>query len=176
MKYNIPSGIDIPNDIYVIIEIPLNTYHVKYEKNKEYNCILVDRFIDIPIFYPFNYGYINNTLSKDKDCLDVLLICNYSLHINSVINCRPIGVLKLIDECGEDNKILAVPNYNITNKYNSIQDICDISKKKLNNIWYFFEHYKDLNEDKWVKIDNWYDVHEAKNIILNSINLYKKKY
>ncbi len=174
IKNNIPSGKDIPNDIYVIIEIPLNTCYVKYEKNKKYNSIWVDRFIKIPIFYPFNYGYINNTLSKDKDSLDVLVICKYPLYINSIIQCRPIGVLKLIDECGEDNKILAIPNYNITDEYNSIQDICDISKDILNNIWYFFEHYKDLDKNKWIKIDNWYDIHEAKNIIINSINLYKK--
>ncbi len=176
MKNNIPSGKNIPNDIYVIIEIPLNTCYVKYEKNKKYDSIWVDRFIKVPILYPFNYGYINNTLSDDKDPLDVLVICKYPLYINSVIHCRPIGVLKLTDELGKDNKILAIPNYNITNEYDSIQDICDISKILLNKILYFFKHYKDLEKDKWIEIDNLYDVHESKNIILNSINLYKNKY
>ncbi len=165
----IPSGIDIPNDIYVIIEISLNTSYIKYEMNEKYNVIFVDRFIKSSLIYPFNYGYINNTLSNDKDKLDVILISNYSLNINSVINSRPIGVLKLVDEKGEDNKIVAVPNYNITNIYDSIQDIFDINKLLLEKIWYFFEHYKDLDENKWSKIDNWYDVHEAKKIILKSI-------
>ncbi len=172
---NIPSGKNIPNDIYVIIEIPLNTSNIKYEINKKYNCIWVDRFISNNIFYPCNYGYINKSLFLDKDPLDVLVISDYPLFINSVIHCRPIGLLKMQDESGKDYKILAVPNYNITNKYDFIQDICDIPVFLLDSILYFFEHYKDLENDKWTKIDDWYDIHESKKVILNSINFYNSK-
>ncbi len=168
---NIIPGNNIPDDINVIIEISLNSSFVKYEVNNNYNLIFVDRFIKTPLLYPCNYGYINNTLSEDNDNIDVLVFCDYSLLPGVIINSRPIGVLKMVDDSGIDNKILSVPNYNITNKYDDIQDIYDLSDKYLNKIYYFFEHYKDLDNDKWTKIDGWYDVNEAKKIILNS---YKK--
>ncbi len=172
--FNIPSGKNIPDDIYVIIEIPFNTCNIKYEINKKYNNIWIDRFIKNPISYPFNYGYINKSLSLDNDPLDVMVISEFPFFIGSVIHCRPIGVLKMEDESGKDYKILSVPNYTITNKYNNYNDICDVPNILLDKIFYFFKHYKDMEYNKWTRIDNWYDIHEAKKIIFNSIKLFNK--
>ncbi len=172
---DIPCGNDIPNDVYVIIEIPLNTNLIKYEINKKYNVPFIDRFIDTPVFYPCNYGYINKTLFYDNDNIDCLVISPFPLFIGSVIHSRPIGILKMIDECGKDYKILCVPNYEISDKYNNIKDIYDISEKFLDKILFFFENYKNLDKNKWVKIDGWYDVYESKKIILKSFNLFKNK-
>ncbi len=170
----VPCGNNIPHDIYIIIEISYGSSYVKYEFNNKFNLISVDRFIKSPLVYPFNYGFINKTLYNDGDCLDVILICNYKLIPGSVINCRPIGLLKMKDESGYDNKILAVPNYCVSNKYDNIQDICDVSKNLLNKIYFFFENYKILDNKKWVKIYDWYDINCAKKCILNSINNFLK--
>ncbi len=170
---NIPVGNNIPDDIYSIIEISSCSYPIKYEYNFKYDSLFVDRFIDVSMFYPCNYGYINETLSEDNDHLDVLVISPYPLNINTVIHCRPIGVLNLIDESGIDNKILSIPNYNVSNQYDNIQDICDIDKKILNKIIHFFENYKSLEKDKWVEIKGWKDVNEAKKLILECNDRYK---
>ncbi len=172
---NIPCGLNIPNDIFTIIEISYGSSLIKYEVNKKYNTILVDRFISTPVFYPFNYGYINKTLSNDGDSLDVVLICNYSIMTGVVIHSRPIGLLKMNDESGEDNKIIAVPNYNITSEFNDIHDISDISKLILKKIYFFFNNYKFLNKNKWTEIDNWYGIDESKKIIKKSFINYKNK-
>ncbi len=170
---NIPVGKNVPDDIYSIIEISLGSYPVKYEYNIDYEVLFVDRFINVPMYYPCNYGYINNTLSKDNDPLDVLVISFYPLIPKSVIHSRPVGILNLIDESGEDYKILAVPNYNVSNEYNNIQDIYDIDKNLLNKINYFFENYKSLEKNKWVKNKGWGDVYEAKKIITSCIKKNK---
>ncbi len=176
MSYNkIPSGINIPNDIYVIIEIPYGHSLIKYEIDKKYDNIFVDRFIETPVFYPFNYGYINKTLCKDGDNLDVIVINTSSIITGSIINCRPIGGLNMVDESGIDNKIIAVPNYNISNEYNNINDICDISKNTLDKIYYFFENYKSLNLKKWVEIGKWFNIDKSKYLIEKSINYFNKK-
>ncbi len=175
-KY-IPSGNDLPNDIYSIIEISSGSlYPVKYELNSKYDVLFVDRFINLPISYPCNYGYINKTLSEDNDPLDVLVLSPNSLIPKSVINTRPIGLLKLIDESGKDYKILSVPNYNITNQYDNIQDINDINKQLLDQISFFFENYKHLNKNKWVINKGWGDVHKAKDYIIFSRKKYKLKF
>ncbi len=171
---NIPSGLNIPDDIFTIIEISYGNSLVKYEISRKYNNILVDRFINTPIFYPFNYGYINKTLSKDGDCLDVVLLCDYSINTGTVIHSRPIGVLKMVDELGKDDKIIAVPNYNISSEYNNIHDISDISKLILRKVHFFFNNYKFLNKNKWVEIDNWYGIDESKKLINKSFLNYKK--
>ncbi len=176
MNFNkVPCGLDIPNDIFTIIEIPYGSSFIKYEINNKYNNILVDRFINTPIFYPFNYGYINKTLSEDGDPLDVVLICNYSIMTGVIIHSRPIGLLKMIDESGKDDKIIAVPNYTITSEFNDIHDIFDISKLILRKIHFFFSNYKFLNKNKWVEIDNWYDINESKKIIKKSFINFKNK-
>ncbi len=168
---NIPIGDNIPDDIYSIIEISLGSYPIKYEYNINYGALFVDRFIDVPMYYPCNYGYINNTLSKDNDPLDVLVISLYPLIPKSVIHTRPIGILNLIDESGEDNKILSVPNYDVSEHYNNIQDIYDVDKNLLNKISYFFENYKFLEKNKWIENKGWKDVHEAKKIITSCIKI-----
>ncbi len=168
---NIPTGIFVPDDVYVIIEIQANSISVKYEIKKKYGVIFVDRFINTPLIYPCNYGYINNTLSNDGDPLDTLVITPYPLIPYSVIHSRPIGLLKMLDESGKDSKIICVPNYDISNEYKKIKDIFDLSPYLLNKIFYFFKQYKSLEKGKWVKVDCWCNVDYAKNEILKS---YKK--
>ncbi|QJC33073.1 inorganic diphosphatase [Enterobacteriaceae endosymbiont of Donacia semicuprea] len=171
---NISSGENIPNDINVIIEISLNSNSVKYEINKKNGILFVDRFIFTPMFYPFNYGYINNTLSLDNDPLDVVVITKYSILPGSVIRCRPIGLLSMIDESGNDNKIIAVPHKKISKEYCLIKNIKDLSILLQEQIIYFFKHYKDLEKGKWCKINGWKDLKKAHDEILFSIDTFKK--
>ena len=127
MSYqNIPAGKDLPHDIYVVIEIPANSSPVKYEIDKDADALFVDRFMASPMFYPANYGYINNTLADDGDALDVLVVTPYPVVPGSVIRCRPVGVLNMTDEAGEDAKLLAVPHEKLTQAYNDVQDITDL--------------------------------------------------
>lgn len=165
---NIPTGNDVPNDIYAIIEIPCHSYPVKYEINKD-GVLYVDRFISTSMFYPCNYGYINNTIADDGDHLDVLVYSKYPLQIGSVINCRPIGLLKMIDESGEDNKIIAVPHQNISQDYNNIKNIEELPHELKNKIVHFFKHYKDIEKGKWVKNVELADTHAAKDEIIKNI-------
>ncbi len=175
MNYKkILCGNNPPEDLYAIIEISYNSSLIKYEINKENNVLFVDRFINTPVFYPFNYGYINNTLSNDNDNLDILVITSNSILPGSVINVRPVGLLKMKDECGDDNKIISIPNYNITKEYDSIQDIFDISKNTLDKILYFFQNYKSLESNKWTEVFGWEDINIAKQEILNCILNFKK--
>ncbi|MBT7331580.1 MAG: inorganic diphosphatase, partial [Oceanospirillaceae bacterium] len=152
MSYqSIPAGKDLPNDIYVVIEIPANSSPVKYEIDKDADALFVDRFMASPMFYPANYGYINNTLADDGDALDVLVVTPYPVVPGSVIRCRPVGVLNMTDEAGEDAKLLAVPHEKLTQAYNDVQDIADLPDLLLNQIKEFFENYKNLEKGKWVK-------------------------
>ncbi|WP_343188273.1 inorganic diphosphatase [Buchnera aphidicola (Ceratoglyphina bambusae)] len=169
------SGKNPPKDIYTIIEISLNSFPIKYEINKNCGNIFVDRFIPVSMFYPCNYGYINNTISLDGDCLDSLVITTYPLIPKSIIRCRPIGMLKMKDELGEDNKIISVPYKNITNEYEKILNIKDLNNNIKNKIKNFFCNYKKLEKNKWVKIIGWGDKKEAENEILNSIKRIKSK-
>lgn len=173
LKY-IKSGKNIPNDIYVIIEIPLNTHSIKYEIDKKSEVLFVDRFILTPMLYPCNYGYINHTLSCDGDPLDVLVSTPYPLQSNCVIQCKPIGIFKMIDESGEDSKIIAVPHEKINPEYKNINNINDISNEIKKKITHFFQNYKDLEKDKWVKIIGFDDSNSAKKEILLSIERYSK--
>ncbi|ANZ22330.1 inorganic pyrophosphatase [Buchnera aphidicola (Diuraphis noxia)] len=168
------AGNDIPNDIYVIIEIPLNSSPIKYEIDKESGVLFVDRFISTPMFYPCNYGYINQTLSLDGDPLDVLVPSYYPIQSNCVIHCKPIGILKMCDESGSDDKIIAVPSSKICIEYEYINNISDISTLLKNQISHFFEHYKKLEKRKWVKIIGWGDCQDAKSEIIASYNRAQK--
>ncbi|QJC30603.1 inorganic diphosphatase [Enterobacteriaceae endosymbiont of Neohaemonia nigricornis] len=172
---NIPVGCDVPHNINVIIEIPIQTYPVKYEVNKKYGVLFVDRFIPVAMMYPCNYGYINNTLSLDGDCLDVLVITQYYIYPGTVIKCRPVGLLTMLDESGKDKKIIAVPCNSITTEYEYIQNITDVSPLLKKQIKHFFQHYKDLEHNKWSKIDNWQDINYAKQEILISIQRFNDK-
>jgi inorganic pyrophosphatase len=145
MGYNtIPAGKDLPDDIYVAIEIPANASPIKYEIDKDMDALLVDRFMATPMFYPANYGYINNTLADDGDALDVLVITPYPVAPGCVIRARPVGVLKMSDEAGGDEKLIAVPHEKLTQLYNDIHDIDDVPQLLKDQIVHFFEHYKDL--------------------------------
>ena len=174
MSFNkIPAGKDLPNDIYVVIEIPANHDPIKYEIDKETDSLMVDRFMATPMFYPANYGYISNTLSEDGDPVDVLVVTPFPLLNGSVIRCRPVGVLKMSDDSGEDAKILAVPVDKLTTMFRDISTFRELPEITLNQITHFFEHYKDLEPGKWVKIDGWYGPEEAKQEILDSAERYQ---
>ncbi|QJC29728.1 inorganic diphosphatase [Enterobacteriaceae endosymbiont of Plateumaris pusilla] len=172
----VSSGNKVPDDINVIIEISSNSKPIKYEVDKKSGILFVNRFISTTMFYPCNYGYINNTLSLDGDPLDVLVPTQYPILPGSVIRCRPIGILNMTDESGEDIKIIAVPHKKISQEYNNINDINDLSIFLKKQITHFFKHYKDLEDGKWVKIDKWYNIDIAKKEILFSISRFKKKY
>ena len=171
---DIPAGEVIPNDIYVIIEIPANSTPVKYEIDKDYDQIFVDRFMATPMFYPANYGYVPNTMAEDGDPLDALVVTPYSLQTGSIIRCRPIGVLDMSDEAGKDSKIVAVPHEKVTTLYNNVKEPDDLGSLVLNQISHFFENYKDLEAGKWVKIEGWRDSDAARDAILTSFKAIKK--
>ena len=172
----VSSGRDLPNDFNVIIEIPMNADPIKYEVDKESGAIFVDRFMGTAMHYPCNYGYVPNTLSEDGDPVDVLVITPFPLFPGVVVRCRPIGVLKMSDEAGEDAKVLAVPVDKVLSIYSHWQKPEDINELRLRQIQHFFEHYKDLEKGKWVKIQGWFGPEEAKQEILNGVASYQKQH
>lgn len=170
----IKSGRDIPNEINVIIEIPMHGAPVKYEIDKETGALFVDRFMSTPMFYPANYGYIPKTLSEDGDPVDVLVMTPVPLISGAVIACRVVGLLKMMDESGVDAKLLAVPTSKLTTMYQAISTYLDLPEQLLLSLEHFFKHYKDLEKGKWVKIDGWEGVEEARKEIIASIERYKQ--
>ncbi|MEZ8825518.1 inorganic diphosphatase [Vibrio amylolyticus] len=164
----VPAGISLPDDIYVIIEIPANADPIKYEVDKDTGAVFVDRFMSAPMFYPCNYGYINDTLSLDGDPVDVLVPTPFPLFPGSVIRCRPVGVLKMSDESGEDAKVFAVPHSKLSTEYEHIQNVGDIPPLMKAQITHFFERYKELESGKWVKVEGWEDIEAAKEEIMLS--------
>jgi len=174
MSYNsIPAGKDLPNDIYVVIEIPANHSPIKYEIDKDMDALMVDRFMATPMFYPANYVYISNTLADDGDALDVLVITPYPVQPGSVIRARPVGVLNMEDEAGGDAKLLAVPHEKLTQLYNDVKDIDDVPELLRAQISHFFENYKDLEKGKWVKVSGWGNADEARRMITEAAAAYK---
>ncbi len=171
---NVSAGRDLPNDFNVIIEIPMNADPIKYEVDKESGAIFVDRFMGTAMHYPCNYGYIPHTISDDGDPVDVLVITPFPLFPGVVVRCRPIGVLKMTDEAGGDAKVLAVPVDKILPIYKHWQKPEDINELRLKQIQHFFEHYKDLEQGKWVKIEGWFGQDEAKAEIMSGITAYNK--
>ena len=164
----IPSGRDLPRDINVIIEIPMNGHPVKYEVDKDTGSLFVDRFMATAMFYPCNYGYVPQTLSLDGDPVDVLVVTPFPVLSGAVIRCRPVGVLKMTDDAGEDAKIIAVPVDKLSQLYRKVHSYHDLPQPLLMSIEHFFAHYKDLEEGKWVKIQGWEDVESAHQEILDS--------
>ncbi|WP_420589853.1 inorganic diphosphatase [Bacterioplanoides sp.] len=174
MSYNaISAGKDLPNDVYVVIEIPANHSPIKYEIDKDMDCLMVDRFMATPMFYPANYGYINDTLADDGDPLDVLVVTPYPVQPGSVIRARPVGVLNMEDEAGEDAKLVAVPHEKLTQLYNDVQDINDVPELLREQIKHFFENYKDLEKGKWVKVQGWGNADDARKMIVDSAKAYQ---
>ncbi|CEG58805.1 inorganic diphosphatase [Legionella fallonii] len=168
----IKSGNDVPNDINVIIEIPMHGEPVKYEVDKETGALFVDRFMATAMFYPANYGYIPQTLSEDGDPVDVLVVTPVPLISGAVISCRTIGMLKMTDESGVDAKLLAVPTAKLSKMYQNIESHLDLPQHLLLSIEHFFTHYKDLEEGKWVKIEGWVGPEVAREEIMSSIKRY----
>ena len=156
---------NLPDEINVVIEIPMNANPVKYEIDKESGAIFVDRFIQVAMFYPCNYGFIPHTLSGDGDAVDVLVLSNYPVIPGAVMKCRPVGVLMMEDESGVDEKIIAAPIDKVDISFSNVKDINDVNNDVKLRIKHFFEHYKDLEKGKWVKILGWEDIKKAKSLI-----------
>lgn len=174
MSYNqVPAGKELPNDVYVVIEIPANHDPIKYEIEKDYDCLMVDRFMATPMFYPANYGYINNTLSEDGDPLDVLVVTPYPVAPGSVIRSRPVGILNMSDEAGQDAKLIAVPHTKLTKIYDHVENYTDLPELLIKQVEHFFENYKDLEAGKWVKVDGWADADAARAEIEKAAAAYK---
>jgi inorganic pyrophosphatase len=169
----IKIGNNPPEDINVIIEVPVGGHPIKYEMDKESGTLIVDRFLYTPMTYPGNYGFVPHTLSDDGDPIDVLVCNTRPLIPGCVINVRPVGVLVMEDNSGEDEKIIAVPSTELTKRYDKINDISDMPDITLQQIEHFFEHYKDLEPGKWVKIGDWQNVDRAKELIVSSIERAK---
>ena len=170
---DIPAGKDIPNDIYVVIEIPANSSPIKYEIEKDYDAVFVDRFMATPMFYPANYGYVPNTLADDGDPLDVLVVTPYPVMPGSVIRARPIGILDMSDEAGRDSKVVAVPHDKLSVLYRDVKEPADLGQLLLDQISHFFENYKDLEPGKWVKVDGWRGSDAARDAVIASVQAAK---
>lgn len=168
----VSTGKNPPHEINVIIEIQKDSEPVKYEVDKETGAIFVDRILSTPMRYPCNYGYVPHTLCGDGDPADVLVILPLPLVPGSVIRCRPVGVLKMTDEAGGDEKLLAVPVEKVFAGYAHISDIEQVSGHWLERIGHFFEHYKDLEKNKWVKLDGFGNAADAKAILLEAIERF----
>ncbi len=168
----VPSGRDIPNDFNVIIEIPMNSEPVKYEVDKASGAIFVDRVLTTPMRYPCNYGYIPHTLSGDGDPVDVLVIMPMPLIPGSVIRCRAVGMLKMVDEAGADEKIIAVPVSKVFPAYDSVKHVDELPHLTKDRIQHFFEHYKDLEKGKWVKLEGWAGADAARDEIVAAVGRY----
>lgn len=170
----ITPGKNPPEEINVFIEIPAHSGPVKYELDKDSGVLCVDRFMTTAMFYPCNYGFVPQTLSEDGDPVDVLVITPVPLIHGSLIRCRPIGVLQMTDEAGKDNKILAVPVAKLSPSQKDIKTYKDLPEIFLSSIGHFFEHYKDLETGKWVKVNGWFGVAEAHQEIMDSIKRYQE--
>ena len=165
----IAIGNEPPNDVNVIIEVSLGGQPIKYELDKNAGTMVVDRFLYTPMAYPGNYGFVPHTLSEDGDPIDVLVCNTRHLIPGCVINVRPIGVLIMEDNAGQDEKVIAVPSHALTKRYDSVKDFSDIPEITLQQIEHFFEHYKDLEPGKWVKIGGWHGAEKARGMISAAI-------
>ncbi|HEC1790949.1 TPA: inorganic diphosphatase [Campylobacter lari] len=163
---------EVPNKLNAVIEIPYGS-NIKYELDKESGAIMVDRVMYSAMFYPANYGFIPNTLADDGDPIDVLVLNEYPIQAGSVIPCRLIGVLLMEDESGMDEKLLAVPVSKIDPRYDNIKSLDDLPKASLDKIKNFFETYKMLEPNKWVKVKEFAGIEKASEILENSIKNYK---
>jgi inorganic pyrophosphatase len=168
-------GKNPPHELNVIIEVPMGSDPVKYEIDKTSGAIFVDRMLHTAMYYPCNYGFVPHTLSTDGDPLDVLVLSDERLIPGCVIPVRPIGVLVMEDEAGKDEKILAVPTSKVSPIYEGKQSFSDIPDIKLDQIAHFFSHYKDLEKNKWVKVQGWEGPGEAKKIIEEAVQAAKEK-
>jgi inorganic pyrophosphatase len=170
----ISIGNNPPEDVNVIVEVPVGGQPIKYELDKEAGTLVVDRFLYTPMTYPGNYGFVPHTLCGDGDPIDVLVCNTRALVPGCVINVRPIGVMIMEDQSGEDEKIIAVPSPHLTRRYENVREYTDLPQITLQQIQHFFEHYKDLEPGKWVKIGDWRDAAAARRMIVKSIERARK--
>lgn len=171
----ISIGENVPDDVNVIIEVPVGTNPIKYEMDKDSGAVFVDRFLHTAMNYPCNYGFIPHTLSDDGDPVDVLVVGQHALLPGCVIGARPIGVLMMEDDKGADEKIISVPANRVHPYYNDVKELTDLPEVLRDQIRHFFEHYKDLEKGKWVKITGWGDSAKARELIHAGIANAKKK-
>ncbi|HTI66664.1 MAG TPA: inorganic diphosphatase [Caulobacteraceae bacterium] len=162
-------GDNLPNDVNVIIEVPIGGEPIKYEMDKKSGALVVDRFLYTSMRYPGNYGFIPHTLSGDGDPCDVIIANTRALMPGSIISCRLVGVLLMEDEAGADEKLLAVPSSWLTQRYDNVQDYKDLPEITLKQIEHFFASYKDLEQGKWVKVLGWADADRARALLLEGI-------
>ncbi|HEY7083631.1 MAG TPA: inorganic diphosphatase [Hyphomicrobiaceae bacterium] len=165
----IAVGADPPKDVNVIVEVPIGGEPIKYELDKAAGTLVVDRFLHTPMRYPGNYGFVPHTLSADGDPIDVLVANTRPIVPGAVINVRPIGVLKMVDDAGRDEKIIAVPSPKLTKRYEHVANYTDLPRITLEQVQHFFEHYKDLEPGKWVKMGGWGDAEEARQLLREAI-------
>jgi inorganic pyrophosphatase len=165
----IAIGMNPPEDVNVVIEVPIGGEPIKYEMDKAAGALVVDRFLHTPMRYPGNYGFVPHTLSQDGDPIDVLVANTRPIVPGAIINVRPIGVLKMEDDSGTDEKIIAVPMSKLTKNYEHVRTCADLPKVAREQIQHFFEHYKDLESGKWVRMIGWGDADEAKQFIIEAI-------
>jgi inorganic pyrophosphatase len=173
--HNVSPGAKAPHEFNVIIEIPMNADPIKYEVDEDSGALFVDRFMATSMHYPCNYGYIPQTLADDGDPVDVLVITPVPLIPGVVCACRPLGMLKMQDEAGGDNKLIAVPTTKILSIYSQWSDVKDLNPMRLKTIQHFFEHYKDLEEGKWVKVLGWEGPEGAMKEVVDGMAAWKAK-
>jgi len=171
----IAIGNDPPNDVNVIIEVSVGGQPIKYELDKDAGILVVDRFLYTPMTYPGNYGFVPHTLSEDGDPIDVLVCNTRQLVPGCVINVRPIGALLMEDDSGKDEKIIAVPSSHLTRRYEGIDNYSDLPEISLQQVQHFFEHYKDLEPGKWVKVGGWRDAAVAREMITDAVKRARPK-
>jgi inorganic pyrophosphatase len=165
----IKIGNNPPEDVNVIIEVAIGGEPIKYELDKAAGTLVVDRFLHTPMRYPGNYGFVPHTLSDDGDPIDVLVANTRPIVPGAVMNVRPVGVLKMVDDGGEDEKIIAVPSPHLTKRYLKVHNYTDLPEITIDQIRHFFEHYKDLEKGKWTKLAGWGDAAEARELIVQAI-------
>ena len=168
----ITIGKNPPEDVNVVIEVPIGGEPIKYEMDKEAGALVVDRFLYTAMRYPGNYGFIPHTLSDDGDPCDVIVANTRAIVPGAVMNCRIVGVLLMEDEAGGDEKLLAVPSPKLTKRYEKVLNYTDLPQITLDQIQHFFEHYKDLEPGKWVKVLGWGSVDEAAKVMQASIDRF----
>ena len=169
----VDSGSNLPHEYNVIIEIPMNSDPIKYEVDKATGALFVDRFMMTSMHYPCNYGYVPHTIADDGDPVDVLVITPFPVAMGAVIRCRSLGVLKMEDEAGGDSKVLAVPVDRILPIYKHWTKAADLAPERLLTIQHFFEHYKDLEAGKWVKVTGWGGPEDASAEIMSGVAAYR---
>jgi inorganic pyrophosphatase len=169
----IPIGKNPPHDVNVIIEVPIGGEPIKYEIEKDSGALFVDRFLYTPMRYPGNYGFVPHTLSADGDPIDVVVCNTRPIVPGAVMNCRVVGALVMEDDGGGDEKLVAVPTEKLTSRYDNVQNYTDLPTILTSQIEHFFSHYKDLEPNKWVKIERWAGVDEAKDMVREAIERAK---